>query len=88
MQIVIDLPDELLRHATLRAEREGLTLDELLVELVEQGLRGEPLLLQSPPAPRSPLPVARGKTGRPLPLLSNEALHALLDQEEATGRQS
>lgn len=89
MRTTIDLPDELLRRAKVRAALDGTTLKDLITGYVEQGLRRR----EAPPEPpgrrrRSELPVARPATGRALPALTHADLHRILDEEEAAGERT
>ena len=83
MRTTIDLPDSTLRQAKARAALSGRTLKELIARYVEQGLRQDEAL-PTPRRRRSELPVARAKTGRPLPALTNAELHRILDEDEVS----
>jgi len=85
MRTTIDLPDELFRQVKAKAALDGMKLKDLISRYVEQGLRGAPpasALLRRQP---SELPVARAATGRTLPVLTNQEIQRILDQEEAAG---
>lgn len=88
MRTTIDLPDELLRQAKVRAALDGTTLKDLITRYVEQGLRRFAQVTEERgKRRRSRLPVARAATGRPLPSLANADLHRILEEEEgASGR--
>lgn len=71
MRTTFDLPDELMRHLKARAALEGRSLRDLVLELVERGLKAPP----TPVAPVSAgLPTVR--LGRPLALPIQALNHA------------
>ncbi|MGI9218591.1 MAG: hypothetical protein ACR2JA_16525 [Hydrogenophaga sp.] len=75
MRTTLDLPDELMRHLKARAALEGRSLRELVLELVERGLRVQPVT--TAPAPVG-LPTVR--LGRPLALPATALNHADLSE--------
>ncbi|MDX6370711.1 MAG: hypothetical protein QOG93_2213 [Gaiellaceae bacterium] len=77
MRTTVNIADELLKSAKLRAKERGKTLGDL----VEDGLRRE-LAVDYDPAERVPLPVFRGGNGlRPgVDITSNRALQEFLDE--------
>ncbi len=88
MRTTIDLPDGLYREAKTRAVKQGITLKELVVGLIQTGLRGEPTAEGSRPGPRraSPPVAIRKVPGQPpVPPLSNRQLSELLEEEELKG---
>ena len=78
MRTTFDLPDELMRHLKARAALEGRSLRDLVLELVERGLKAPPV----PAAAPAGLPTVR--LGRPLALptaaLNHADLSALADE--------
>ena len=79
MRTTFDLPDPLMRHLKARAALEGRSLRDLVLELVERGLKA-PSDAQAPRA--AGLPMVR--LGRPLALpveaLNHADLSALADE--------
>jgi len=79
MRTTFDLPDELMRHLKARAALEGRSLRDLVLELVERGLKAPSVSAASAPAA---LPTVR--LGRPLALpkraLNHADLSALADE--------
>lgn len=79
MRTTLDLPDELMRHLKARAALEGRSLRDLVLELVERGLK-------APAAPTAPTPVGLPtvRLGRPMVLpaavLNHADLSALADE--------
>lgn len=71
MRTTFDLPDELMRHLKARAALEGRSLRDLVLELVERGLKAPPV--SAAPAPVG-LPTVR--LGRPLALPTQALNHA------------
>lgn len=82
MRTTIDLPDDLFRQAKAQAALDGTSLKDLMTRFVEQGLR-KMSGTRSSRTRRSPIPVARAATGRPIPAMSNSELYRLLDEEDA-----
>lgn len=87
MRTTIDLPDELFRRAKARAALDGVKLKDLIANYVEHGLKaavGEEQAARVTARRRSPLPVIpRAAERGTLPALSHDALHAILDEEDA-----
>ena len=85
MRTTIDLPDGLYREAKTRAVKEGITLKDLVVGLIQTGLRAAPDAGVAQPRPlRAAPPVAIRKvpgSSQSQPL-SNRQLQALLDDED------
>jgi plasmid stability protein len=76
MRTTFDLPDDLMRHLKARAALEGRSLRDLVLELVERGLKAPPpLAVQAAPAG---LPTVR--LGRPLALPVAALNHADLSE--------
>ncbi len=85
MRTTIELPDGLYREAKTRAVQQGVTLKELVVGLIQTGLRGAPAAEASPPAMRRaapPIAIRRVPGQPPVQPLSNRQLSALLEKEE------
>ena len=83
MRTTIDLPEELFRRVKARAAMTGVKLKELITRYVEQGLQTGGSVSDQTLRRRSELPVARPAAGRPLRVLSNSELFALLEEEDA-----
>lgn len=84
MRTTIDFPDPLFRQVKARAALEGRSLKKLVTEYVEQGLRRSSSHVELGRAERrSEIPLARARTGRPIPSLSNAEIERLLTDEEA-----
>jgi plasmid stability protein len=75
MRTTFDLPDNLMRHLKARAALEGRSLRDLVLELVERGLKAPPLAAQAAP---TGLPTVR--LGRPLALPVAALNHADLSE--------
>ena len=71
MRTTFDLPDELMRHLKARAAMEGRSLRDLVLELVERGLKAPPASVASASVG---LPTVR--LGRPLALPAQALNHA------------
>ncbi len=82
MRTTLDLPDSLLREVKARAAMEGINLKEYFARLVEAALQ-RPSLAASEPK-RSPAPVFKRKGAKPMPILSNAQLSALMDKQDTT----
>ena len=85
MRITIDLPDGLYREAKTRAEKEGITLKDLVVGLIQVGLRAKPTMADARQTLRrtSPPVAIRRTPGSPLANpLSSRQLQALIDDED------
>lgn len=79
MRTTFDLPDELMRHLKARAALEGRSLRDLVLELVERGLKAPPLATASAPVG---LPTVRlgCPLALPTPALNHADLSALADE--------
>ena len=79
MRTTFDLPDELMRHLKARAALEGRSLRDLVLELVERGLKVPPVA-----AALAPVGLPTVRLGRPLALptqaLNHADLSALADE--------
>jgi plasmid stability protein len=76
VRTTFDLPDDLMRHLKARAALEGRSLRDLVLELVERGLKAPPpLAVLAAPAG---LPTVR--LGRPLALPVAALNHADLSE--------
>ncbi len=75
MRTTFDLPDELMRHLKARAALEGRSLRDLVLELVERGLKTPPLAPAS-----SPVGLPTVRLGRPLSLPATALNHADLSE--------
>lgn len=79
MRTTFDLPDELMRHLKARAALEGRSLRDLVLELVERGLKAPPVSVA-----RAPVGLPTVRLGRPLALpaqaLNHADLSALADE--------
>lgn len=85
MRTTIDLPDGLYREAKTRAVKEGITLKDLVVGLIQVGLRAEPTMADARQRSRRTAPpmAIRRTPGSPLVNpLSNRQLQALIDDED------
>lgn len=84
MRTTIDLPDELFREAKTRAVRQGITLKNLVTQLIRSGLQNPPHGVDFRTIRRNPPPVAikRDHKQIPIPALTNRQLCALLEEEE------
>lgn len=85
MRTTIDLHDGLYREAKTRAVKQGTTLKELVVGLIQAGLRGTPAGGDSQAAMRRPAPpvAIRKIPGQPLvQAFSNRQVSVLLEEEE------
>jgi plasmid stability protein len=80
MRTTFDLPDELMRHLKARAALEGRSLRDLVLELVERGLKAPPVSAAA--APPAGLPTVRlGRSlGLPTQALNHADLSALADE--------
>jgi hypothetical protein len=81
MRTTIDLPDDLYRTLKVRAGMSGLTLKQLVPQLIEQGMRSqrsEPISATR----RAPPPVIILPRGVPIPARSREEISRI---EEAEG---
>ncbi|MEX1344881.1 MAG: hypothetical protein AB1Z63_09440 [Candidatus Limnocylindrales bacterium] len=79
MRTTVDLPDELYRTLKARAALRGVTLRELIQDLIEQGLgAAEP---RRGPAERPDPPVALPSRGRTI-TFSPEDIHRLEEEDD------
>jgi len=62
---------------------EGTSLKRLITRYVERGLEMRDTDTPVSKPARSPIPLIRPATGKPLPALSNADIHAILDQQDA-----
>ena len=83
MRTTIDIPDPLFRRVKTKAAMDGTSLKRLITRFIEQGLDDRSREPTHDRRGRSPLPLIRLATGRPIPALSNAELDALLGREEA-----
>lgn len=83
MRTTIDLPDPLFRRIKAKAALEGTSLKRLITRYVERGLEMRDTDTPASKPARSPIPLIRPATGKPLPALSNADIHAILDQQDA-----
>ena len=77
MRTTIDLPDDLYRSLKTRAAARGVTLRELIVELIERGSQASQAVETVDTAKEPPLPVAIPATGATFSALTNAELHKL-----------
>ena len=80
MRTTVDLPDALMREIKARAALEGVKLKDYFARLVQAALQ-RPAEFAGP-AGRSPAPVFRRTSAKPMPALSNAELHALMDAQD------
>lgn len=81
MRTTIDLPDNLYRTLKARAGMSGLTLRELVQQLIEQGLRSP--RIEAPSAGRrAPPPVIIPSCGVAIPALSPEETGRIEEAED------
>lgn len=83
MRTTIDLPDELFRKVKVRAAASGVSLKDLIARFVERGLQLSDLPTPAERPRRGDLPEIIPPRGRRIPVLSNAAIQALLDAEDA-----
>ena len=80
MRTTIDIPDDLHRTLKARAGMSGMTLKQLVQQLIEQGMRsprGEPSRSR-----RAPPPVIIPPRGVPIPALSREEIRRIEEEED------
>jgi hypothetical protein len=80
MRTTIDLPENLYRSLKARAGLSGITLRELVQQLIEQGLRsprGEPSVRR-----HAPPPVIIPPRGVPIPAMSREGIRRIEEEED------
>jgi plasmid stability protein len=75
MRTTLDLPDALMRHLKARAALEGRSLRDLVLELVERGLKAP-----ATPAAHAPAALPTVRLGRPLALPATALNHADLSE--------
>jgi len=81
---IIELPEGLFREAEARAALDGVTLNDLVIRYVEQGLRqGKQPSATPSRRRRSELPIARAATGHALPALTSAEIDSILEEGEA-----
>lgn len=66
MKTTLDLPEELVREAKLRALMQGRTLRDLVTEVLRQGLGMAPVATPPPPTQDQPSVVVTGPMGLPV----------------------
>lgn len=91
MRTTIDLPDEVYREAKIMAVKRGTTLKDLVVGLIQSGLREAPAARGAQTAMgRSAPPIAIRKVAgqAPTQALSNRQLLSLLEEEELASSRS
>ena len=69
-----------MREVKARAALEGVKLKDYFARLVQAALQ-RPAEFAGPPA-RSPAPVFRRTSAKPMPVLSNAELNALMDAQD------
>ena len=80
MRTTLDLPDNLYRTLKARAGMRGMTLRQLVQQLIEQGLRSprcEPTNVR-----HAPPPVIIAPRGVPIPALSREQIRKIEEDED------
>lgn len=85
MRTTIELPDGLYREAKTRAVKQGTTLKELVVGLIQAGLRGAPVadgLQQVTRRAAPPVAIRKVPGQSPVRPLTNRQLSALLEEDE------
>ncbi len=80
MRTTIDLPENLYRTLKVRAGMSGLTLRELVQQLIEKGL-SSPRGAMASPNRHAPPPVIIPYRGMPIPAVSRAEI-ARMDEEE------
>ena len=80
MRTTFELPDPLMRAMKARAALEVSSSKDYFARLVQAALQ-RPAGAVRPPA-RSPAPVFRRTSAKPMPVLTNAELHALMDAQE------
>lgn len=88
MRTTVDLPDELFRTLKARAALSGVTLRELILRLIEQGLQSQAAKPSLGSRRRSLPPIAIPPTGVPIQAVPREELRRLeeADDEEKSAR--
>ncbi|MGD1105043.1 MAG: hypothetical protein ABSA59_23600 [Terriglobia bacterium] len=80
MRTTIDLPESLYRTLKARAGLSGITLRQLVQQLIEQGLRSP--RAESGEGRRVPPPVIIPPRGVPIPALSREQIRRTEEEED------
>ena len=80
MRTTLDLPDSLMRELKARAALEGVKLKDYFARIAQAALR-QPVASSEPPA-RSPLPVFKRPTAKPMPAMGNADLYVILDGKD------
>lgn len=83
MRTTIDLPDDLYRTLKARAALRGVTLRQLIQQLVEQGLR-QPGRAPSAGSSWGPPPVIVAPRGRPIRAVSADERHRLEEEDDVS----
>ena len=84
MRTSIDLPDALYRQLKAFAALQGLPMKDVLIRMVERGLKGPDLRSERASAAKA-LPTLRGTCSLPPEALSNAGLFELLDGAADSG---
>lgn len=82
MRTTIDLPDELLRTLKARAALGGLTLREVILRLIEQGLQATAFKPVAGQTRKAPPPVIIPPRGVPIRALSHDEVRRLEEGED------
>jgi plasmid stability protein len=82
VRTTIDLPDELYRTLKTRAAIRGVTMRELVRQLVEQGLAGSGSSLVATGRQEEQLPVAIPAGSSPIRVLSDEEIAEIEMEDE------
>jgi hypothetical protein len=80
MRTTIDLPEDLYRTLKARAGMSGMTLRQLVHQLIEQGLRSP--RGESTVSRHAPPPVIIAPRGVPIPALSREQIRRIEEAED------
>lgn len=81
MRTTVDLPDGLHRALKARAGLTGVSVRELVQQLIERGLRAP--TEADARGRREPPPVIIAPRGVPIPALSREEVHRIEEEEDA-----
>jgi hypothetical protein len=82
MRTTIDLPDDLYRTLKARAALSGVTLRQLIGQLIEQGLR-QPGRVPTVDSAWGQPPVIVAPRGKPIASLTTEERHRLEEDDDA-----
>ncbi len=82
MRTTIDLPDDLYRALKARAALSGTTMRQMLMRLIEQGLRQQTAQGPLSPRRREPPPVLVPPRGRPIPAVPRAQLLRIEEEED------